>query len=91
VEDKGESYEVRIFLPDRAMENVTATVEGQTLQIEAKDENSASSLKTGEGPAVHKAAYTQRITLPGPVNRAKMKVEKNDRMLVVMLPKAITL
>jgi HSP20 family molecular chaperone IbpA len=91
VEDKGDSYEVRIFLPDRAMENVTATVEGQTLQIEAKGESSASGKKTGAGLAVHRAAYTQRITLPGPVNRAKMKVEKKERMMVVMLPKAITL
>lgn len=91
VEDKGDTYEVRIFLPGRAMENVTATVEGQTLQIEAKSENSASGQKSGEEVAVNKAAYTQRITLPGPVNRAKMKVEKKERMMVVTLPKAITL
>jgi HSP20 family molecular chaperone IbpA len=91
VEDKGDSYEVRIFLPDRAMENVTATVEGQTLQIEAKGESSASGQKAGDSVAVHKAAYTQRITLPGPVNRAKMKVEKKERMMVVVVPKAITL
>jgi HSP20 family molecular chaperone IbpA len=91
LEDKGDSYEVRVFLPDRAMENVTATVDGRTLQIEAKGEDSASGQKSGEGAAVHKAAYTQRITLPGPVNRAKMKVEKKERMIVVMLPKATTL
>lgn len=91
VEDKGDSYEVRVFLPDRAMENVTATVEGQTLQIEANDENSASSQKNADGVSVHKARYIQRITLPGPVNKAKMKVEKKERMMVVMLPKAITL
>jgi HSP20 family molecular chaperone IbpA len=91
VEDKGDSYEVRVFLPDRTMENVTATVEGRTLQIEAKSENSATGQSAGEGAAVHRAAYSQRITLPGPVNRAKMNVEKKERMLVVVLPKAATL
>lgn len=91
VEDKGDSYEVRVFLPDRAMENVTATVEGQTLQIEAKSENSAKGQSAGGGEAVHRAAYSQRITLPGPVNRAKMKVERKERMLVVVVPKAVTL
>ena len=91
VEDKGDSYEVRIFLPDRGMENVTATVDGRTLQIEAKAENSSPGQKSGDGVAVHKAAYTQRITLPGPVNRAKMKVEKKERLIVVQLPKADTL
>ncbi len=91
VEDKGDSYEVRVFLPDRAMENVTATVEGKTLEIEAKGEDSASSQKNADGVSVHKAQYVQRITLPGPVNKAKMKVEKKERMIVVMLPKADTL
>ncbi|QIF02850.1 hypothetical protein [Roseimicrobium sp. ORNL1] len=90
VEDKGESYEVRIFLPDRAMENVIATVEGQTLQIEARSESSSAGLKSNDRE-VHRAAYTQRISLPGPVDRAKMKVEKKERMMVVMLPKATTL
>ncbi|RBP35642.1 HSP20 family molecular chaperone IbpA [Roseimicrobium gellanilyticum] len=89
VEDKGDSYEVRIFLPDRGMENVIATVEGQTLQIEARSESSPAGQQSNDG-GVHRAAYTQRITLPGPVDRAKMKVEKKERMMVVMLPKATT-
>jgi len=39
-------------------------------------------------PVTHKAAYSQLLTLPGPVQSEKMKVKKKEGMLVVTLSKA---
>jgi HSP20 family molecular chaperone IbpA len=81
---------VRAYLPDRDMENVSVTVEGQTLHIEARAEDSARGSK-GHDEAetrVHRAQYTQLVTLPGPVDSLKMTVDRKDHMLVINLPKA---
>ena len=76
-------------LPDREMKNVNVTVEQQTLKIEAKEQETTKQ----DDPAhpLHSsrmAAYSQIITLPGPVQADKMKVDKKEGMLVVTLPKA---
>jgi len=93
VEEKDGNYVVRAYLPDRDMDNVNVNVQpdGRTLLIEAKAENTASKSGREKESTVHRAEYTQRITLPGPVNAVKMIVERKDRMLVVTLPKAETL
>jgi HSP20 family molecular chaperone IbpA len=74
----------------RDMENVSVTVEGQTLHIEAREEDSARGSK-GKDQAetrVHRAQYSQLVTLPGPVDSLKMTVDRKDHMLVINLPKA---
>jgi HSP20 family molecular chaperone IbpA len=93
LEEKDGNYVVRVYLPDRDMNNVNVNVEadGRTLSIEARAENTASSSDKNKESTVKHAAYTQRITLPGPVNAVKMKVDRKDRMLVVTLPKGETL
>jgi HSP20 family molecular chaperone IbpA len=92
VAEEGDHYIVRVYLPDRSMEGVSVKVEGQTLHIDAQAEEttSGSKEKNRTGTKVHRAAYAQRVTLPGPVDATKMKVERKDDMLVVTLPKSKT-
>ena len=80
---------MRAYLPQRDMQNINVTVDDRTLKIEARDE--VTSEKKDEPRALHstrKAAYAQVLTLPGPVQSDKMKVDKKEGMLVVTLPKA---
>ena len=90
IDDQGGQYVVRAYLPDRDMENVSVKVDGQTLHIEARAEDSARGSK-GKDHAqtrVHRAQYSQLVTLPGPVDSLKMIVDRKDHMLVITLPKA---
>ena len=89
LKEEGDNYVVRAYLPDRDMQNINVNVQGQTLRIEAKQEDSTNkSAESGEVRRTRKAAYSQVLTLPGPVEVEKMKVDKKDAMLVVTLPKA---
>lgn len=92
IKEEGGNYVVRAYLPDRNMDNVAVNVEGQILHIDAQAEDSQAAPKKGDVPGkaekVHRAQYTQRVTLPGPVDALKMKVERKEHMLVVTLPKA---
>jgi HSP20 family protein len=87
VQEEGDNYVVRAYLPNRDMDNVNVTVEGVTLKIEAKAEETEKKEDKGMVKS-HKAHYAQVITLPGPVKADKMKVDKKEGMLVVTLPKA---
>jgi HSP20 family protein len=89
LKEEGDNYVVRAYLPNREMKNVNVTVEQQTLKIEAKEQETTKH----DDPAhpLHSsvmAAYSQIITLPGPVQADKMKVDKKEGMLVVTLRKA---
>jgi HSP20 family protein len=89
LKEEGDNYVVRLYLPERDMQNVSVTVEDRTLKIEAKEQELAT--KKEDAKAMHRtrqAAYSQIFTLPGPVQSEKMKVEKKEGMLVVTLPKA---
>ena len=89
LKEEGDNYVVRVYLPERDAQNINVTVEDRTLKIEAKEEERAR--KESEAGALHsrrKAAYSQLLTLPGPVQGEKMKVEKKEGMVVVTLPKA---
>jgi HSP20 family molecular chaperone IbpA len=65
------------------------SVHERTLTIEAKEQETTK--KEDKGSPLHssrQAAYSQILTLPGPVQSDKMNVEKKENMLVVTLPKA---
>ena len=69
------------------MTKVNVSVEGQTLKIEAKAEESGE--KQDKGMIISRQAqYSQLLTLPGPVKVDKMKVDRKEGLLVVTLPKA---
>lgn len=89
VKDDGDHYTVCAYLPQRSMNNVNVTAEGQSLRIEAKQQDRDASKENPQGlHSQRKAAYSQILTLPGPVQAEQMKVEKKDEMLIVTLPKA---
>jgi HSP20 family molecular chaperone IbpA len=87
VQEEGNAYVVRAYLPERNMENVNVTGEGDLLRIEAEAEESEKKQESGT-LKLQRAQYAQAITLPGPVQVEKMKVEKKEGMVVVTLPKA---
>ena len=89
IKEEGDNYVVRVYLPDRDMEKVNVTLEDRALKIEAKDEETTKKEdKAGALHSTRKAAYSQLVTLPGPVQSEKMKVEKKEAMIVVTVPKA---
>ncbi|MDP9292632.1 MAG: Hsp20 family protein [Verrucomicrobiota bacterium] len=87
VQEVGENYVVRAYLPERDMKDVNVTVEGQALRIEAKAEETEKKDDKGILKS-HKAHYSQLVTLPGPVKADKMTVDRKEGMLVVTVPKA---
>ena len=87
VDESGNDYVVRVFLPDRDMNNVNVTIEGQIMKIEAKAEKATGKSNGDNGLANRMAEYTQLITLPSPVNAAQMKVDNKEGLLVVTVPK----
>ncbi len=87
LQEEGNNYVVRACLPDRDTKNVNVTVDGQTLKIEAKADE--TDKKQEKGAIIsHKAQYSQWLTLPGPVKIDKMQVERKEGMILVTLPKA---
>jgi len=89
LKEDGDHYTVRAYLPERSMQNVNVTVEDRVLKIDATEQ--ATTKKEGEPgtlQSTRKAAYSQLVTLPGPVQSGLMKVEKHEGMLVITLPKA---
>ena len=89
LKEEGDDYIVTAYLPERDIKNVNVTVEDQTLRIEAKAETTDGRDKDDEkSSATRKAHYSQLLTLPGPVQPDKMKVERKDGVLTVTLPKA---
>ena len=85
--EEGNNYVVRAYLPGRDIKNMNVTLDGQTLKIEAKAEETENKQEEG-AMMTRKAHYTQMLALPGPVESEKMKVERKEGVLVVTLPKA---
>jgi HSP20 family molecular chaperone IbpA len=89
LKEEGDNYVVRVYLPDRDMQNIDVTVQDLTLKIEAKEQElTKKEDKAGALHSTRQAAYSQLLTLPGPIQSDKMKVEKKEDMVVVTLPKA---
>ncbi len=89
LKEAGSNYVVNAYLPDREIKDVNVTVEDRTLKIMAKAEMSTSQSDNGKGSAItRKEQFSQLLTLPGPVQADKMKIERKADMLTVTLPKA---
>lgn len=87
LQDEGENYIVRAYLPGRDLKDLNVTVENQTLKIEAKAEATDHTKPEG-ATSSYKAQYSQFLALPGPVKVDQMKVDRKDEMVIVTLPKA---
>ncbi|MCE9520755.1 MAG: Hsp20 family protein [Verrucomicrobia bacterium] len=88
LKEEGDNYVIRAYLPGRNMDNVNVTVDGQTLKIEAKEEESTGGKKNEKQRMERRSHFMQIITLPGRVNAVKMKTDRKDGVLIVTLPKA---
>jgi HSP20 family molecular chaperone IbpA len=87
VQEESDKYVVRAYLPDRDINNVNVSVEGDVLKLEAQGEDTRQ--EEGDGSFFsRKAQYSQVLSLPGPVQADKMTVERKENMLIVTLPKA---
>jgi HSP20 family molecular chaperone IbpA len=87
LQDQNGNYVVKAYLPNRDVQNVSVTVTNDILKIEAKSQDKKEG-GSGGSNIVQEAEYSQAVTLPGPVDAGKMKVDKKEGMLVITLPKA---
>jgi HSP20 family molecular chaperone IbpA len=87
VQEESDKYIVRAYLPDRDINNVNVSVEGDVLKLEAQGEDTRQEEGNGSFFS-RKAQYSQVLSLPGPVQADKMTVERKENMLIVTLPKA---
>lgn len=79
--DQKDKYVVRVFVPNADTSKVNAKVEGDTLHVTASGEEKTKN-------SSQSARYEQMITLPGPVQSDKMKIERKQNLVVIDLPKA---
>jgi HSP20 family molecular chaperone IbpA len=87
LQEESDKYVVRAYLPDRDINNVNVSVEGDVLKLQAQGEDIRE--EEGDGSIISKKVqYSQVLSLPGPVQADKMTVERKENMLVVTLPKA---
>jgi HSP20 family molecular chaperone IbpA len=87
LQEEADKYVVRAYLPDRDINNVNVSVEGDVLKLEAQGEDTQQEQSDGSIIS-RKAQYSQVLSLPGPVQADKMTMERKENMLVVTLPKA---
>jgi HSP20 family molecular chaperone IbpA len=87
LQEEGDKYVVRAYLPDRDVNNVNVSVEGDVLKLEAQGEDTREE-QGGGAHLSRKAHYSQVLSLPGPVHADQMTVERKESMLIVTLPKA---
>jgi HSP20 family molecular chaperone IbpA len=103
IREQKDKYVARFYLPDRSMSNVDVRVDnGKTLRVTAKEETSSATPKsTGTNSittsgtnsqmttsSYSMSQYEQLVTLPGPVDASRMKVDRKENTLIVTLPKA---
>jgi HSP20 family molecular chaperone IbpA len=87
LQEESDKYVVRAYLPDRDINNVKVSVEGDSLKLEAQGEDTGQ--EEGDGSIISKKVhYSQVLSLPGPVQADKMTLERKENMLVVTVPKA---
>jgi HSP20 family molecular chaperone IbpA len=92
VSEDGANYLVRLSLPDRDLSKVDAKVEANNLlRITAQEEKKERTTSTGKGSdqkqTYEMGRYEQLLTLPGPVDASKMKIDRSGSSLTITLPK----
>lgn len=86
LQDEGERYVVRVYMPERSMEEVKVTVREQKLMIDAVAEKCCLK-KDGKMMMRHMSQYSQSISLPGPVDADRIETERKQGMLLIRIPK----
>lgn len=85
LQEEKDRYLVQAKLPNPQTGSINVGVKDRILTIEAKEQTDSQ----GSGSSFARySEYSQSMELPGPVQIAKMKVDRKGDMLVIMLPKA---
>lgn len=87
LQDEGERYVVRVYMPERGMEQVKVSVREQNLIIEAVAQKT-QEMQDGKTMMRHMSQYSQSISLPGPVDADRMEIERKRGMLLIRIPKS---
>lgn len=88
VEDRGNDYVASFYLPKRDLSNVKVNIKDDALSVNAAAQQTTKSDKNGQAESETMLnQYEQIVTLPGPVDAGKMKIEKQGDELVVTIPK----
>jgi HSP20 family molecular chaperone IbpA len=89
VQDRGDNYVATFNLPKRDLSNVKVNVKDGILSVNAvAEQTTKSNDKSGTASETEMLnQYEQLVTLPGPVDSTKMKVDKNGDSIVVTIPK----
>jgi HSP20 family molecular chaperone IbpA len=91
VQDRGDQYVATFYLPKRDLSNVKVNVKDGILSVNAGSEQTTkSNAKNGNQPGTETEMlneYEQLVTLPGPVDAAKMTVDKKNDSVIVHIPK----
>jgi HSP20 family molecular chaperone IbpA len=97
VSTEGNNYVVHLAMPDRDLGKVDAKIEpNNVLHITAKEETengkavqpgTTSSGKEDALKSFSKMRYEQLLTLPGAVDSAKMKIDRQGANVTITLPK----
>jgi HSP20 family molecular chaperone IbpA len=93
VQDRGNDYVATFNLPDRDLSDVKINVKDGVLSVKASAEQSTTANTTGKNNSGSTETemlnqYEQLVTLPGPVDAGKMKVDKHGDSITVTIPKA---
>jgi len=90
-EDHG-NYIVHLALPARDLNNVAAKVDNaNTLRVTAKEEKKELPTSAGKNATTTTyeiGRYEQILSLPGPVDASKMKIDRSGSTVTITLPKA---
>jgi HSP20 family molecular chaperone IbpA len=94
VQDRGNNYVATFYLPNRDLGHVKVNIKDGVLAVNASAEETTKSKPSTTGTNATNAPetellseYEQLVTLPGPVDAGKMKVEKTGDNIVVTIPK----
>lgn len=91
LDDQKNQYVAHFYLPDDNIANVNVSVSDNDqlrLTATAKSNEKTTGANGAESQIAGSSSYQEEITLPGPVNAAKMKVDRQAGVVTVTLPKA---
>ncbi|HEY2802099.1 MAG TPA: Hsp20 family protein [Chthoniobacterales bacterium] len=80
--DQKDKYVVRVYVPGSDTSKVNARVENNTLHVTAEGGKTRKNSSQSE-------RYEQIVSLPGPVDASKMRIERKQNLVVINLPKAV--
>ncbi len=91
VQDRGDAYVATFNLPKSDIDHATVNLKDDVLSVKAGAEDTTKSKPVGNNGQSSETEvlnqYEQLVTLPGPVDSAKLTVDKQGDSLIVTIPK----